>query len=106
MLFESEVFILIEDIIFAFIVIFSFPAFIGSIAFICYKLSEQEHRHQIELEKAKQGIFESDTQKPSFFKKYGMHLLFVTIFTCIIVVICYIFKVPTDLTKYILELVK
>lgn len=92
-----------EEMILSVLIIFFVPIFLGSLCFFGYILAEQEHRHKIEIEKAKQGIFEPKT---SFFKKYSIHILVVLIISIIIVFICYIFNIPTDLTKYILELVK
>ena len=92
-----------EELISAMLAILFIPVLFGSFFFFGYIFTEQEHRHKIEIEKAKQGIFESKT---SFFKKYSIHILVVLIISIIIVFICYIFRVPTDLTKYILELVK
>lgn len=97
---------MLENIIFTLLAIFAIPLFFGAMFFIGYQMEEQEHRHKIELEKAKQGIFDEKQPKQSFFKKYGIHLIIVFVITIIVVLICYAFKVPSDITKYILELVR
>ena len=97
---------LLENIIFTLLIIFTIPLLSCTVFFIDYQIEEQKHRHKIELEKAKQGIFDEKQPKQSFFKKYGIHLIIVFVITIIVVLICYAFKVPSDITKYILELVK
>ncbi len=95
-----------ENIVYILLAIFATLLFFGTMFFIGYQIDEQEHRHKIELEKVKQGIFDETPPRQSFFKKYGMHLLIVLGITIIVVIICYAFRVPSGITKYILELVK
>ena len=95
-----------ENIVDAFIFMSFLILFLGGIAYIAYNFEEQEHRHKIELEKVKQGIFDSLPPKESFFKKYGKHILIILSITFLIIFICYIFKIPSDLAKYILEIIK
>ena len=91
------------EIILSILTVLFIPILLGSICLFFYILTEQEHRHELEFEKARQGIFETKT---SYFKKYSIHILVILIISIIIVFVCYIFNVPTGLTKYILELVK
>ena len=60
---------MIENFITMLTIVFPFALFIGGIAFFCYIENEQEHRHKLELEKAKQGIFDQPTDKEPFYKK-------------------------------------
>lgn len=96
---------MIENIIYTLLAIFAIPMFIGCIYLFCHIEKEQEHRHAIELEKAKQGIFDIPTPKESFFKKYSKHILITLGITFLIIIICYFFNIPSNLTKYILEII-
>ncbi len=71
------------------------------IALIGLISDEQEHRHKIELEKAKNGIF--DNSSNSFLKKHIKLILVVIVI--IIILVCYFFNVPSNLLKYILEII-
>ncbi len=88
------------------LIAFFFFLLMGFFIFGDYVEKEQEHRHKIELEKAKQGIFDPPTPKDSFFKKYGKHIIITLGITFLIIIICYIFKIPSNLPKYILEVIK
>ena len=92
-------------IVFIFIVLSVFT-FLGFCIFSDYIEKEQDHRHKIELEKAKQGIFDQSPSKEPFFKKYCKQIIFAIILVVIIIGICYVFKVPSDLPKYILDIIK
>lgn len=96
---------MIENFITMLTIVFPFALFIGGIAFFCYIENEQEHRHKLELEKAKQGIFDQPTDKEPFYKKYCKHIILILIITIIVILICYFFNVPSELAKYILELI-
>lgn len=97
---------MIENVVYILLAIFAIPLFFGAMFFIGYFIEEQEHRHKIELEKAKQGIFDPPAPKDSFFKKYGKHIIITLGVTFLIIIICYIFKIPSNLPKYILEVIK
>lgn len=75
-------------------------------SFIFYVIQEQEHKHKLELEQARQGIFDPSNSKQSFFKEYSKQIIVTLIITMLVVFICFIFNVPSDLAKYILELIQ
>lgn len=86
--------------------IFAVLFLFGGFFLIIFIGIEQEHRHKIELEKAKQGIFEQSSNKEPFYKKYCKQIIFVIILSALIIGICYIFNVPSDLPKYIIDIIK
>lgn len=97
---------MLENVVYILLAIFAIPMFFGSIFFVGYIIEEQDHRHKIELEKAKQGIFDSPEVNEPFYKKYCKQILFSLIIAIIVIGICYLFKVPSELPKYILDIIK
>lgn len=95
-----------EGLIVFILIILSVFALLSFCIFGDYLEKEQKHRHQLELEKAKQGIFDQFTDKEPFYKKYCKHIILILIITIIVILICYFFNVPSELAKYILELIK
>lgn len=97
---------MLENVVYFLLYVLALPLFFGSLFFIGYVIEEQEHRHKIELEKAKQGIFDEPIPKQSFLKKYGSRLIIILLISIIVILICYAFDVPSDLPKYILDIIK
>lgn len=96
---------MLENIVTLLSLIFLIVFIFGGFAYFYYISLEQDHRHKIELEKAKQGIFDSPTVKEPFYKKYCKHIILILIITIIIILVCYFFNVPSALPKYILEII-
>lgn len=79
--------------------------FIGlpfSIWLMCYLSEEQKHQHQLEIEKAKQGKFDSENEKT--IKSKLEKILIVVVIFAIISLVFYALKIPSDFLEYVLSL--
>ena len=97
---------MLESLVTFLFIFLTMAFFMGGIAFIGYIADEQEHRHKLEIEKAKQGIFDPPSKAEPFYKKFCKQIIFTLIFAIIVIFICYVFNVPSDLAEYILEIVR
>mgnify|MGYP006988872536 CR=1 FL=1 len=91
-----------KDIISGILTIMTLPLIFGSFALIYYVINEQEHRHKIELEKAKQGVFdkhEQDNVKSRFEK-----ILITVVILAIVLLAFYAFHIPSDFLKYVMQI--
>lgn len=80
--------------------------FIGlpaSIWLMYYLSEEQKHRHQLKIEKAKQGIFDSQSEE-TIKSKLEKLLIGVVIFASVALVF-YALKIPSDFLEYVLSLI-
>lgn len=84
---------------------FSAIAFFG-----VYKLRELELNHEIELQKAKNGIFDVKPKTKfsfkSIFKEHLAGYIIGIISLIAIIILCFVLKVPSSIARYIIELVK
>lgn len=90
-----------KDIVFCIIFFIVLPA---SIWFMCYLSEEQKHRHQLELEKAKQGIYDSKNED-TLRSKLEKILIYVVIFA-IVALAFYAFQIPSSFLEYALSVIK
>ena len=95
--------ILLNDTISMFLTILAFPLFFGSLAFIGYVMDEQSHRHKLELEKAKQGIFDKPN---SSIESHLEKILISVVILAIVVIICYALNIPSNFLEYVLSVLK
>ena len=83
--------------------ILAFPIFFGALSLIGYILDEQEHRHKIELEKVKQGIFDTQLNKKDI-QSHLEKILITVVIIAIVVLVFYAFDVPSNFVKYVLSI--
>lgn len=90
--------------------VFLIIVFLLTIPFAIYKLREQEFNHQIKLQKAKHGIFDDTPNKNFSFKallqEHLLGFIIALIITIVIVLICFIFDIPKEITRYLIEVIK
>ena len=88
-----------------FVICVTFFIFLPACIWFMYYLSEeQKHRHQLELEKAKQGIYDSkneDTVKSKFEK-----ILIGVVIFAIVALAFYAFQIPSNFLEYVLSAIK
>ena len=80
------------------------PLFFLIIAFIAYVADEQEHRHKLELEKAKQGIFDSHNEET--LKTKLEKVLICIVILAVVALAFYAFQIPSDFLEYVLSAIK
>lgn len=87
-----------EDYIFLVTILIGWPV---TIWLMCYLSTEQKHRQQLVIEKAKQGIF--DTKSEDNIKTKLESVLITVVILAIIVLIFYALKIPSNFLKYVIS---